>query len=140
MRVVLDTNVLISGTFWTGDSFRIVQLIDKGELTLILSKEILDEYDYILHSDEITEKKAYKPECVASILKQVQLANFIEPIEKLKVVENDPDDDKFIEAAIAGNADYIISQDNHLLKLKEFRGIKIVTPAEFLNSLNVHHT
>lgn len=56
MRIVLDTNVLISGTFWSGASYKIMQLIDEGKFELILSKEILTEYDKIVHSNEILEK------------------------------------------------------------------------------------
>lgn len=118
MLVVLDTNVLISGTFWTGDSFQVIQIVDKGRVRLIVSKEILDEYDCVLHSDEILEKKAYQPEKVAAVLKLVQLATIVEPKEKFKVVRKDPSDDKFIDAAVDGKVDYIISQDEHLLKLK----------------------
>ena len=55
----------------------------------------------------------------------------IEPKERINIVKDDPKDNIFIETAVAGNVDYIISQDNHLLKLKEFRGIKIITPEEF---------
>ena len=55
----------------------------------------------------------------------------VEPREKINIVKDDPKDDIFIETAVAGNVDYIVSQDNHLLKLKEFRGIKIITPEEF---------
>ena len=55
----------------------------------------------------------------------------VEPKEKILAVKDDPKDNIFIETAIAGNADYIVSQDNHLLKLKEFREIKIITPEEF---------
>jgi len=55
----------------------------------------------------------------------------VDPKEKIDVVKDDPKDDIFIETAVAGNVDYIISQYHHLLKLKEFRGIKIITPEEF---------
>jgi len=55
----------------------------------------------------------------------------VEPKERINIVKDDPKDNIFIETAVAGNVDYIISQDNHLLKLKEFRGIKIITPEEF---------
>ena len=53
MRIVLDTNVLISGTFWSGDSFRILQLVEKKKLKCYTSKEILEEYDRVMHSEEI---------------------------------------------------------------------------------------
>jgi|SRR3989344_7649329 len=138
MRIVLDTNVLISGTFWTGTSYEVIQLIDKGKVKIITSKEILEEYDRILHSDEILEKKAYQSEKMTAVLKLVQIAIFVEPKEKFKVVEKDPDDDKFIDAAVEGKAEYIITQDEHLLKLKEFRRIKIVKPEEFLETINTN--
>ena len=55
----------------------------------------------------------------------------VEPKEKIRAVKDDPKDDIFIEAAVAGSADFIVSQDKEVLKLKEFRGIKIITPEEF---------
>ena len=66
----------------------------------------------------------------------VRNSMIVEPKEKIDAVKDDPKDDIFIETAVAGNVDYIISQDNHLLKLKEFRGIKIITPDEFNKMFN----
>ena len=56
----------------------------------------------------------------------------VEPKEKISIIKDDSKDNIFIETAVAGSVDYIVSQDNHLLKLREFRGIKIITPEEFL--------
>ena len=61
----------------------------------------------------------------------VRNSMIVEPKEKIDAVKYDPKDNIFIETAVAGNVDYIVSQDNHLLKLKDFRGIKIITPDEF---------
>ena len=61
----------------------------------------------------------------------VRNSMIVEPKEKIEAVKDDPTDNIFIETAVAGNVDYIVSQDNHLLKLKEFRGIQIITPDEF---------
>ena len=61
----------------------------------------------------------------------------IEPEEKINIVKDDPDDNKFIEAAVAGKADHIVTQDAHLLKIKEYRGIKIITPREFITYVNL---
>ena len=132
IRVVLDTNVLLSGTFWTGASYRILEWVDKGKIVLILSDSIFEEYNRIVRSDEILDKKAYNPERVESIIKLLQKALFVQPEEKLKVVKEDPDDDKFIEAAVTGRAGFIISRDNHLLKLQRYKNIKILTLEEFL--------
>ena len=57
----------------------------------------------------------------------------VEPEEEINIVKDDVSDNKFVEAAVTGKADYIITQDNHLLRIKEFRGIKILTPKEFLD-------
>lgn len=62
----------------------------------------------------------------------IENATIIQTTEKVNIITQDPDDNKFIEAAIAGKADYIISQDKHLLNLKEYNGIKIIIPEEFL--------
>ena len=61
----------------------------------------------------------------------IRNSTIVKPKERISIVKDDPKDDIFIETAVAGNVDYIISQDNHLLKLKKFRGIKIITPEEF---------
>lgn len=92
MKVTLDTNVLISGTFWTGDSFRILEKIDKGEIELVLSEEIIEEYDRVANSEEIIEKKIEKElsinEAVQRIIKN---ATIVEPKEKFNIIKDDPD-------------------------------------------------
>ncbi len=136
LRVVLDTNVLVSGTFWSGQSSHIIKLVEQGKLVLIVSKAILREYDEIIHSEEIRQKVKHHTERAQAALKLAQFGTFVEPKERIRAVKDDPDDDKFLEASIAGNAKYLISKDkNHLLPLKEFRGVKIITPEEFLDLL-----
>lgn len=132
LRVVLDTNVLISGTYWTGDSYRILQLIDEGSIKCITTKEILKEYDRIVHSEEIlTRIDEIQLMQRAPTMKLFEIMTIIDPTIRLKIISHDSDN-KFLEAAIEGNADYIVSRDHHLLDLKEYRGIKIVKPEEFL--------
>ena len=58
------------------------------------------------------------------------------PRQKFKIVKEDPDDNKIVEAAVEGNCDFIVSSDKHLLKLKEFKGIKIITPKEFFKLID----
>lgn len=62
-------------------------------------------------------------------------AEFVEPEEDINAVDDDPDDDKFLEAALAGNVDYLVSGDQHLLTLSSFRGVNIVTPRVFHDNL-----
>lgn len=130
--VVLDTNVIISGTFWAGASSKIIRLVETGKIKLILSAAIVAEYEEILDSDEIREKVGHHEERMRAIHKVLQLGTLIETTEHIYVIQDDPDDDKFIEAAVAGNAQFIISQDKHLLNLKAYKNIKVIEPEEFL--------
>ncbi|MFH1649921.1 MAG: putative toxin-antitoxin system toxin component, PIN family [Candidatus Woesearchaeota archaeon] len=133
MKVVLDTNVLVSGTYWIGDSFRILELIDGGKLTLVLSNPIIQEYNRIISSNEIVEKIENKNLLVFKIVQSViQKAKIVDPKERINFVKDDPDDNKILECAKAGKADFIVSQDKHLLKLQSFEGIRILKPSEFL--------
>ena len=132
IKVTLDTNVLISATFWTGDSFKIVDKIDKKKIICILSKEILLEYNKIMNSDEMIEKIKEKDLIISRVIQKMIInSKIVEPITKLDIIKEDKSDNKILECAKTGNVDYIITKDNHLLKLKEFEGIKIVTPREF---------
>ena len=136
IKVTVDTNVLISATFWYGDSYRVIELVENKKLYLVLSKDILKEYAWVLQYEEIQEKiKKKNLEMKYTVLKIAQLANIVEPRKKFFVVEEDPDDNMIIECAIEGNVDFIISQDKHLLGLEEFKGIKIVTPNFFIKKI-----
>lgn len=134
MKVVLDTNVLISASFWSGASFKIMQMVDDVKIELILSKEILEEYDEILRCDEILEKTdAFQRLAAAATIQKLLIkAKIVDPKIKLNIIGADSDDNKIIEAAVEGCADFIISQDKHLLDLVSYHNIKIATPAEFL--------
>jgi|SRR3989338_1717558 len=128
MKVVLDTNIFISGIFWRGSSNKIITKWKEEKFTLVTSLEVVSEIIKILKDFKIKLPDETIKEWVDLIVKNSMI---VEPKEKIDVVKDDPKDNIFIETAVAGNANYIVSQDNHLLKLKEFRGIKIITPDEF---------
>ena len=133
MRLVLDTNVLLSGSFWDGASSEIIERIENKEIELVLSKEIIAEFAKVLEYEEIQQKIRDKNlEMKRTIEKIVSISIIVEPTRKIEFVKEDKDDNIILECALEGKADFIISQDNHLLKLKEFEGIKIITPEEFL--------
>lgn len=133
MRICVDTNVLVSSTFWYGDSFQIIKKVENKEFELIISKEIIEELSKVLDSKEIQDKiKDKNLEMKRTIEKIVSISIVVEPSKKFSVVKEDPDDNIILECAFEGKADFIVSQDNHLLKLNEFQGIRIVTPEEFL--------
>ena len=91
------------------------------------SQEIIDELEDVLHRKFSQSHDIIKREI--ELLKGY--SDIVEPKQKFAAVKDDPKDDIFIEAVVAGSADFIVSQDKEVLKLKEFRGIKIVTPEEF---------
>ena len=137
MKVVLDTNVLVSGTFWIGDSFEILKRIDLKKIILVLSEELIDEYNKTIISEEIIEKIENKHLIISKIIKKIiEDAIIVYPTQKHDVIKEDPDDNKVLECAFEGKADFIISQDKHLLKLKEFEQIKIISPEEFVRLVN----
>ena len=125
MRVVFDTNVLLSATLWDKSEAQklFFELINR-DVIIHSSVEILSEYKKVLKRDF-----HYSDEEVASILETVLATlTLVEPVERVQIVKDDPEDNKIIECALAAHADYIISYDLHLLNLKEYNGINIVLP------------
>ena len=128
MRVVLDTNIFISGIFWRGSSNTVIANWKGEKFTLVTSLDAVSELIKVLKDFKIRLSDEVTKELVDLIVRNSMV---VEPNERIDAVPDDPKDNIFIETAVAGNVDYIVSQDNHLLKLNEFRGIKIITPEEF---------
>lgn len=132
MNVVLDTNVFISGIFWKGNfCSQIIDAWRKGEFTLVSSTPIIEELTEILK-----DFKIQMPNEMIEAWKSMIIQNsvIVETKNKIDIIEH-ASDNKFLETAVEGNAEYIISQDKHLLELKEYKGIKIVLPEDFLEIL-----
>ena len=138
MKITLDTNVLVSATFWDGEASRIMQLIEQKKVRCFLSKEILKEYNEVLHSDEIIEKAAEKHLTIKSVItKVIGMCEITEAKRKINFVKDDPDDNKILECAVEAKVNYIVTYDSkHLLKIKEFEGIKIISPTEFIKIMD----
>ena len=120
MKVVLDTNIFISGIFWKGSSNKVITNWREEKFTLVTSLEAISEIIKVLKDFKIKLSDEMIKEWVDLIVRN---SIIVEPKEKINIVKDDPKDNIFIETAVVGNADYIISQDNHLLKLKDFGGI-----------------
>ena len=131
MKIVLDTNVFISGIFWTGTPSVIMDSWEAGKLTIALSSEIFDEYNRIAHE---LQKKF--PHIVLTEVFDLLVFNgeFCAPKKLEKPVCQDPDDDKFIECALESGAKVIISGDKLLLAESGHQGIDILTPSSFVKS------
>ena len=128
MKIVLDTNIFISGIFWRGSSNKVILNWKEGKFTLIASLGTISEITKVLKDFKIRLPDEMIRDWIGLIVRN---SIIVEPKEKISIVKDDPKDNIFIETAVAGNADYIITQDNHLLKLKEFRRVKVITPEEF---------
>jgi uncharacterized protein len=128
MRAVLDTNIFISGIFWKGASNKVITNWREGKFMLVTSLEAVSEIIKVLKDFKIKLSDEMIKEWVDLIIRN---SIIVEPKEKIAIVKDDPKDSIFIETAVTGNVDYVVSRDNHLLKLKEFRGTKMITPEEF---------
>lgn len=131
-RVVLDTNVLISALLFSGRASEILDLLENNVIALVISKEILNEYVTALAYPKfsLSEKE------IKSLINDFVLpyAEIVSPRKLPEPVCRDPKDDKFLACAKAAKADAIVSGDKHLLMLKEFEHILIVTVTAFLQA------
>ena len=133
IRITVDTNVLVSATFWYGASYRIIELVEQGKVELVLSEAIIQEFSAVLEYEEIKTKVVNKGLLMLrTVEKLVSMSKIVVPAIKIAVVKEDPDDDKILECAVAGDVNYLISKDNHLLRIVKYGKIKIVSPEEFL--------
>ena len=129
MRVVLDTNVFVSGVFFGGQPGKILTAWRDGKIRLFLSPEILEEYVEVLHRLE----KSYPPVMAKPVIDLILAGTEIitaPPLEK--PVSSDSDDDKFIACALASKTKVIVGGDNHLLAADGFQGLEIVKPSQFV--------
>lgn len=136
MKITVDTNILISATFWYGDSFEIIDRAENKEFELVLSPAIVQEYEEVLEYEEIQEKISKKNLTMKQTVEKIKaMSTLVNPSETVNEVIADPDDNAVLECGSEGNVKYIVTNDKHLLKLKEFKGIKIITPHNFLQEI-----
>jgi len=130
VRVVLDTNVLISGIFFSGPPAKILSHWRKGNFIAVISEPIILEYTRV--AKEISQK--FTQIEITEILGLFILNSEIIDPGGLEIREcEDLADNKFLECAIAGGCEVIVSGDKHLLKMSEFHGVKILKPRDFLD-------
>lgn len=130
--VVIDANVVISSAISIdGNPAIIFEMLLLDQIQNYTTEEIIEEIKEVMGRPKIIKLLSF-------VEREFIINNFrgfsttIKPEIRLNEIKEDPDDNKFLECAVSANADYIISGDEHLLKVKEFRGIPIVTPAEFV--------
>lgn len=130
-KVVLDTNTVISAYVFGGKPEEVFLLGISGEITLVTSPAIMREI-----ADVLTRKMLWDETKVEQVIKQIaRVSEIVRPKHTLSVIKDEPDN-RVLEAAVAGKADYIVSGDKHLLELKKFEGVKIRKAAQLLDSLS----
>lgn len=129
MKITVDTNFFISATQWDYSLCQklLIVFLEK-EVSIYTTNAILDEFSNVLKRDF-----GYSPEEVHVIVQKVLLfVHVIETTSRLHIVKEDPDDNKIVECAVDSNSEYIITYDKHLLKLREYNGIRIITPEQMM--------
>ena len=131
MRIVIDTNVLISAIFWTGPPKVLLNKVRKKEVVFLTSQVLLNELKEIL----IRPDKPFKlsEEQAEHVINETRsLAEIVRP-RKIVGICRDEQDNRVLECAVDGRADWIISGDMHLLELRRFQGVRVGTVVDFLS-------
>jgi putative PIN family toxin of toxin-antitoxin system len=137
MRLVLDTNVVVAGLLWHGAPRRLIDVaIEDESITLYSSPVLIGELTNTLGYAKFAKRIAQFETSIAALVAQYEaLVTLVSPAHTPRVVADDPDDDHVIACAVAANAKSIVSGDKHLLVIKSYQGISVITAAEALNIL-----
>jgi putative PIN family toxin of toxin-antitoxin system len=130
IRVTADSNIYISALHFGGPPDDFLNLARAGLIHLTISDDILDEVTRVLR-----DKFGWTKEAVS--LAQERIGDFTEkvvPLEKVSAVKEDPTDHRILECALAGKSEYLVTRDNHLLSIKNFKGTQIIKVADFLET------
>lgn len=140
IRAVLDTNVIISGIL-KEDSVPgqlLKAFLEENKFLLVTSMEILREIALVLRYPKIQKIHGWSEERIETFLLRFLEVSLLTKGEiKVEVIKDDPEDNKFLSCALEGEADYIVTGDIHLKQLKEYKGVKILTPRSFLEEINI---
>jgi len=136
IKVVLDTNIYISGILFTGNPRIILDLAIKGRIKVCISSDIITEI-----KDVLSRKKfGFPTEIIETIIREIEsVTTLITPSKKYKVVSRDNDDNIIIDCAAEAHVDYIITGDNDLLSFNNYNAIRIINPAEFIEMYKHSH-
>jgi uncharacterized protein len=138
MRVVIDTNVWISGLLWRGAPWRILRLVEQGEIEVCIAPPMLAELEEVLSAERLRprlEQLGFSPSDL--VIYALHLSTMFEVPEPSgsslsPVIAGDPDDDVFVLCAEVSGASYLVSGDRHLLDMVQYRELDIMSPAAFL--------
>jgi len=133
MKVILDTNVLISGLLWSGVPSQILNLVEEDKIKLCFTLKTLSELESVLQYSKFIPFLQKMEVSVDKLINRLSERAIVSSKNlKIKVITEDPSDNKFLACALIVKASYIVSGDKHLLNLKKFQNIPILTPKQFL--------
>ena len=133
MKIVLDINILVSALGWNGNERSVLLETLSDDIDLLLSEDIITEFLHVLSYKKFSHISIEKISLFIEIILETSIV--IDTKTKITAIKDDPDDNKILECAIDGHADYIISGDKHLLTLEEYEGIIILNAKKFLDKL-----
>jgi putative PIN family toxin of toxin-antitoxin system len=140
MRLVLDTNVAVAGLLWHGAPRRLIDAaIDDESVTLYSSSVLIGELANTLAYAKFAKRIAqFETNSAALVAQYEALVTLVSPTHTPRVVADDPDDDHVIACAVAANAKSIVSGDKHLLSIKSYQNIAILSPADALHVIEAN--
>ncbi len=132
IKVVIDTNVIVSAFGWGGNPEKIIDLIEREKIQNFTSMDILAELIRVVGYPKFRFSKTLQADIVETIF---GISRVISTARSIEIIKNDPADNRVLECAVACGADFIITGDGHLLDLGSFSGIKILKPDDFLKTM-----
>ena len=134
IKATFDSNVWLSGIFWVGEAVKLINLAESGKIDVFVSKEILIEIAEVLQTEKKFQLilKERKEKIKDAIEKVIEISKMVQIKKRVDVVKDDPDDNKIIECAVNSESSFLLTYDNHLLKIAEYKGVKIMHPSDFL--------
>lgn len=137
LKVVLDTNLIISALFWGGIPGKLLAFAEENKLILLTSSALLDELSDVLQRPKFEPRLAILQKSAAEIVEDIKGASFIVAPAEIPPTAPDPDDDAVLACAVGGQADHIVTGDKGLLSVGTIQNIPISDPATFLASFDV---
>ena len=136
LKAVLDTNVWVSAMIWGGSLTEIINYAEDSRICIILSEDIVEEINRTLAYPRL--RRVYEN---AGITRQelieaaLRIGKLVEVKTKVNVVHEDPADNKFLECAFDGKADFLVTGDEHLLRIEHYKATRIASVRQFLRIL-----
>lgn len=140
VKLVTDTNVVVSGLLWMGYPGQLLEAAADGHVTLYTSAALIAELSTTLAYDKLAKRIKHSGLTHPELLRRyLNVAILVQPTAVPRIVANDPDDDQVLACALAASADLIVSGDRkHLLPLGNYQGIRIVDPATAMQIIGNH--